>query len=177
MASSANWAIRKTCLDKLGLLMLFMVSTGQGFNTVCIIITNHGISHIPLTCSYRYTKSPVEDVIICYQETRCIALYKKWEADGTRVHQTCSCAIHPGNSTLSVVETKHIFMCIHRGKWHPGKLLNTWGHEKNWQDIFQCTLAQTCLFLFSPYSRMYGTLCICICICAYIYIYVYVYTI
>ena len=116
--------------------MLFVVSIGHGVKYSRMNITQQGISHIPFTCSYRYTRSPVEDVILCDQEPRCIALYKKWEADGTRVHQTCSCAIHPGNSTLSGVETKHIFMSIRRGKCHPGKLLNTWRHEHILQKHF-----------------------------------------
>ena len=166
MASSANWAIRKTCMDNFGILVLFMVSIGHGVKYSRMNITHPGISHIPFTCSYRYTRSPVEDVILCDQEPRCIALYKKWKADGTRVHQTCNCAIHPGNSRLSIVEAKHTFMFIHRGKCHPGKLRNTRRHKHILQKHFPMYLISKHVFLLSaPYSRIYGTLCICICIC------------
>ena len=159
MAPSVNWAIRTTCVDKFGILVLFMVSIGHGVKYSRMNITQQGISHIPFTCSYRYTRSPVEDVILCYQEPRCIALYTKWTADGTRVHQTC-------NSRLSIVEAKHIFMFIHRGKCHPGKLRNTRRHKRILQKHFPMYLIgnHVCI-LSAPYSCIYGTLCISICIC------------
>ena len=134
MASSANRAIQKTCMVNFGILMLFVVSIGHGVKYSRMNITHPGISHIPFTCSYRNTRSPVEDVILCDQEPRCIALYKKWKADGTRVHQTCDCAIHPGN--CSIIERTHIFMPIHRSENRPGKSLNTLGPEHILQKHF-----------------------------------------
>ena len=156
MASSANWAIQKTCMDNFGILMVFVVSIGHGVKYSRMNITQQGISHIPFTCSYRYTRSPVEDVILCDQEPRCIALYKKWETYGTRVHQTCNCAIHPGNSTLSIIERTHIFMPIHRSENRPGRSLNTLGPEHILQKHFLMYRIGKHI-LFAPYSGIYGT--------------------
>ena len=128
---------------------------------------------MPFTCSYRYTRSPLEDVILCDQEPRCIVLYKKWKADGTRVHQTCICTIHPGNWTCSIIERTHIFMPMHRSENRPGKSLNTFGSEHILQKHFPMYLIGKHSFsLFAPYSGMFGTLCNCICSCVYKYVYI-----
>ena len=173
MASSANWAIQKTCMDNFGILMLFVVSIGHGFKYSRLNITHQGISHIPFTCSYRYTRSPVEDGILCDQETRCIALYKKWKADGTRVHQTCNCAIYPGNSTFSIIERTHVFMPIHRSENRSGKSLNTLGPEHILQKHLQCILlANIVVFCLLP-THVYMGHCATVSVVVYINMCIY----
>ena len=152
--------------------MLFVVSIGHGVKYSRMNITQQGISHIPLTCSYRYTRSPVEDGILCDQEPRCIALYKKLKADGTRAHQTCICAIHPGNSTCSIIEGTHIFMPIHRSENRPGKSLIPLGPEHILQNTSQCILLANIVVLCLLPTQVYGTLCNCICGCVYKYVYI-----
>ena len=85
--------------------------------------TRNGLSQIAVTCTDRYTRSPVADVILCEQETLCVALYKEWSPDGTKVHRTCTCVMGLGVTTGYVNQTRNLFTAVHKNNSNPGRIV------------------------------------------------------
>ena len=77
-------------------------------------ITHQGISPVQITCTDRQTRSSIEYVFLCEQDSMCVALYKEWQNDGKRAHGICTCYTQPkGIPLYPAAQTKHSFFSIH----------------------------------------------------------------